>query len=282
MKKRLLIPSLLLLSATSLTACEGAGASFVKNGQPYTEGAAQRVSPALRAQKEGSVKAVKVTSKTNIKMKMSIDGKKYSIGAKVSGAADIDLDNRTIVGNYTTTASVSGMSGSSKVKFSARDRGDGTFVFVSGENYEASFTEASLSALFDEASYSIYSWNYTIDSQNLADALEGLEGQTSESVDGNSVANQLSSNFVFNGDFESGTFDVGLAKAITIRVSGLSLVFDKFIASYKDCFIKSSTIGIKLDYTQDGESVSLALTYSDTYSYTKRSASNNQTPGFGF
>ena len=70
MKKRYLIPTLMLLSATGLTACSN-GAGFILNGQPYLDGSAARVSPQLKAQKDGSVKTVIMNSTIGVNMKIS-------------------------------------------------------------------------------------------------------------------------------------------------------------------------------------------------------------------
>ena len=282
MKKRLLIPSLLLLSGVALSSCGSAGPAFVANGTPYVEGSAAGVKAALRLEKEDSVETVKISQKMNATIKVSSGKQKASVGAKLSGSALVNLDRRTVAGDYKVTASLAGFGSSAKVKFNGSDQGNGNFVITSGTNYEGVFDSDSLATLFEEASYTIYSWNYSTNSQSLVDTLKQVDSYLSEGVDSSSITDRINSSFVFSGSFESGTFDIGLGQSIGIEVAGVSIVFNKFLASYKDCFIQSSVIGMKMSYTSSEGSFSISVTYSDNFSYTYRNGNKgqNQVPIF--
>ena len=277
MKKKLLIPTLLLLASTSLMACEDGGNAFVANGQPYTDGAAANVRPALRLEKEGSIKAVKISSTTTVSATISYSGRSSGGSAKVSGYTNVDLENRTMSGSYTS----SGSGQSIRINFNAKEE-NGTFVIYSGSGYQGQITSETLNSMYEEATYGIYSWNYQIDAEEIQSVLEQLGEEAGDSYNYYDVLNNIYSSFVFSGDIESGTFDVGLAKEASFNIAGIPFTFTKLKYSYKDCFIQSVVVGLKMKIVEDGISMSFNVTEKESFSYTRVGGSTNQGPAFPF
>ena len=267
MKKRYLIPTLMLLSATGLTACSS-NVGFIVNGQPYVDGSAARVSPQLKQQKDGSVKTVTMDSTISVNVKASQGYNSASVKSSISGKAVVNLDNKTINGNYTVKASVTGAgSESTKVNFTAEQENE-TFYLTSGTEYEGISTSADLSKLYEEATYTIYSWNFNPQTNDVADAINNLQDQLGSQIDVQKIYNDITNNIYFVGDFESGNFEAGFAKKLSFMVDSVKVTYDGMKVSYKDCFIQSQYLGLSASAKQDGIKVNLSITYKTNFSYT--------------
>ena len=270
MKKRYLIPSLLLLSSVALTACNGEGGGLVKGGQKYRAGDAQNVSPALRAEKEGSVKTVTENINMSVSMKMSASGRSLSVSEKLSGSIKVDLVNHTLDGNFTVSASVSGAgSQTTKATFRANEQ-NGVITIQNGSNYESSYDEESLATLYEEASYTIYSWNYEPSEGQIGQLTEALSS-LSEVTSADTIMKEISkmySNIYIAGEVETGTFDIGLAEGYTLNIiAGLPITFNKMKSSYKEGLVRSSVVGLTMKGKVDGMSMNITETMTVNYSY---------------
>lgn len=268
MKKRLIVPGFALTLA-SLTACNLAAGGYIMNGKPYKDGYAAQISPALRAEAEGSIRAVKISTKVTVSLSVSYSGRSSSGKATISGDANVDLVNERINGKYVLKASGSAASvGSETYNFTA-ERDGGSFYVTNG-NYTSGLTGvSSLDALYEEASYNIYSWNFSYDSQQVSEMIDSLQAEYGSSVDVQTIYNKIKSNLVYNGDFENGNAEIGFSKAVSFNISTVKLTYNKFKVVYKDCFIRSSDLGLKASASESGTKVSISLSYSNTYSYTK-------------
>lgn len=272
MKKRYLIPTLMLLSATGLTACSN-GAGFILNGQPYLDGAAARVSPQLKAQKDGSVKTVIMKSTIGVNMKISQGYSSGSVKSTISGQVVVDLDAKTINGDYTVKASATGAgSQNTKVKFTAVEEND-MFYITSGTEYDGISTSADLDKLYEEASYTIYSWNFNTQTADMTDALQSLQDSLGSEIDIQKIYNDITKNMYYVGDFESGNFEAGFGKKLSFMVGTCKVTYDGMKVTYKDCFIQSEYLGLTASAKEDNVKVTLSLTYKTDYSYTYRQQS---------
>ena len=268
MKKKLMIPTL-ALACFAMSACDlyGAG-NYIQNGSPYKEGYAARIDPQLKAAAQDSVKNVIIKLGATVSVKVSYQGRSSSAKATVTGDMNVDLMNERMNGNYTVKASGSGVSESETYKFTA-EKQDGYFTVTSG-NYSASISGVSdLDAMYEEASYNIYSWNFSYDSQQLSETIESLQSELDSSIDVRSIYESVYSNLVYTGDFEQGNAEIGFKKAVSLNISGVKLTYNKFRVSYKECFIRSSELGIKASISESGVKVSMTMNYSNTYTYVK-------------
>lgn len=269
MKKRLVVPGLALTLA-SLTACNLSAGGYIMNGKPYKDGYAARINPVLRAEAEGSIKAVKISTKVTVSASISYSGRSSSGKATVTGDANVDLVNERINGKYVFKVSGSAASSGSETYNFIAERDGGSFYVTSG-NYTSGLTGvSSLDALYEEASYNIYSWNFSYDSQQVTEMVEELQSELGSSVNVQTIYNKINSSLVYNGDFENGNAEIGFSKAVSFNISNVKVTYNKFKVVYKDCFIRSSDLGLKASASESGTKVTISLSYSNTYSYTKQ------------
>ena len=266
MKKRFLLPCLLLVS--SLTACGGgSGGGLVTGGKQYKEGDAANVDSAVKAQKEDSIKKVILDEKVDFSYKLSAQGQSYSMTEKVDGRATIDIDAKTIEGAFKFSGSTGGQKQNESVNFKVQRNDNGYYETVSG-NYEIAFNEDSLEEIFDMAYYTVYSWNFSSENGLVAQMAESAEGYGSEIE---AFMREIIANMVISGDPATGTFDVGLGKAVKLDYQGINFSFNKMKYSYKDCYLKNVVLGLKGSgsYSYGGQSASISIseTVEANYSY---------------
>ena len=282
MKKRYFIPSLLLLASTSLTACSGEGGGLITNGQKYRAGDAQNVDPSLRLQKEDTIKTVTEKMNMSASIKISTRGSSLSISEKLSGTVVVDLVNHKISGNYTISASATG-SGSQSMKISFKATEENGYISIyEGENYSsANIDSDTLSTMYQEASYTVYSWNYEPSEGQIGQLVDTL-GSLTEIADADDIMREVErmySSFYFTGNLETGTFDVGLAEGFTLNIiPNMPITFNKMKASYKDCLIQSSIVGLTMKGKEGDVSYNISETLKVTYSYNSSSSSSQSGP----
>lgn len=282
MKKRYFIPSLLLLASTSLTACSGEGGGLITNGQKYRAGDAQNVDPSLRLQKEDTITTVTEKMNMSASIKISSRGSSLSISEKMSGTVVVDLVNHKINGNYTISASATGAgSQSMKISFKATEQ-DGYISIYEGENYSsANIDSDTLSTMYQEASYTVYSWNYEPSEGQIGQLVDTL-GSLTEIADADDIMREVErmySSFYFTGNLETGTFDVGLAEGFTLNIiPNMPITFNKMKASYKDCLVQSSIVGLTMKGKEDDVSYNISETLKVAYSYNSSSSSSQSGP----
>ena len=267
MKKRLMFPCLLLVS--SLTACGGSSGGLVAGGQPYREGAAQAVDPALRAQKEDTIKTVTIRESISISAKASYSGQSYSLSEKLSGSMVVDLEQRTMNGNFDLSYSVSGQSQSTKITFNAYEN-NGRITITSGSNYSAAFSESTLEVAYNGANYTVYSWNFSRDANDAYSYLNLIGGESAMGYGEEimSFVETILDNMVISGNPSTGTFDVGLGKVVNFTYSGIRFSYNKFKISYKNCLLDSEVVGVKASGSTSGVSMSINESADVHYSYT--------------
>ena len=79
---------------------------------------------------------------------------------------------------------------------------------------------------------------------------------------------RMYSSFYFTGNLETGTFDVGLAEGFTLNIiPNMPITFNKMKASYKDCLIQSSIVGLTMKGKENDASYNISETMKVTYSY---------------
>ena len=273
MKKRILFPCLLLVS--SLTACGGSGGGLVTGGQPYKDGVAQAVDPAIKAQKEGTIKTVTAKESVSVSVKISYNGQSYSVSEKISGSMVVDLEAKTMNGDFDLSVGYSGETTRQKIRFSASET-NGQLIINSGAEYSSVISTSTLEQIYDTATYTVYSWNFSRAEADMStyfgfvddDAAMGYGEEIS------SFVKDLLNNLVIAGDPSTGTFDVGLAKAVTMNLEGINFSFNKFKISYKDCLLTSELLGLRGSgsIASGGQRVSISIseTAEVNYSYTFR------------
>ena len=265
MKKRFLLP---LLLVGSLTACGGgSGGGLVTGGKQYKEGDAANVDSALREAKEGKLKKVTVSEKVDFTYKMSAQGQSYSMSEKLDGKAVVDLEEETMEATFKVTASEGGQSQSANVQFKVAKDEAGGYSLISG-SYSGGFDEEGLEEMFEMASYTVYSWNYAGENGFIEQMAEAGSGY------GSAVAGfvqEVLNNLVIAGDPATGTFDVGLGKAVKLDYQGITFSFNKLKYSYKDCLLKDVVFGLKGSGNYSAQGVSASVNINETaemhYSY---------------
>lgn len=263
MKKRFLLPCLLLVG--SLSACGGASGGLVKGGRAYREGDAAAVNPALKAQKDGSVKAVTVNEKVTLKMDLSYGSQKATMSETANAKIKVDFSNKKLDGEMKISVKSNGQSQNVNISFDAQERNGQIVVNTYGE-YASAITDDVVEAYYMSAKYEIYSWNYSINSQELGKLLEELDSTSGASA--TAFVKDLYNNTVISGDVENGNFEVGLGKPITLRLSGIDMKFNKLKYTYKDCLLKSAVIGMSADGASSGVGYKISEEASINYSYT--------------
>ena len=265
MKKRFLLPCLLMVG--SLSAC-GGNSGLVKNGVAYREGDAAKVDAALKAQKENSVATCTVNETADIGIKMSAEGQTVNMSESVKAKMTADLVNKSIEGTFDMNINSNGQTQKVSMSFDGREVGGQLVVNTYGQ-YASVLTEDNIETYYMQASYAIYSWNYSLDaSGELATLMEQMDAVSSASIA--SFLQNLYSNMVIAGDPATGTFDVGLSKPVSLYISGLDLSYNKMKYSYKDCLLQSAVVGIKGSGNLSGYSVSINESVEANYSYTYR------------
>ena len=265
MKKRFLLPCLLMVG--SLSACGGNG-GLVKGGVAYREGDAAKVDAALKAQKEGSVATCTVNESADVNIKMSYQGQNANMTEKLKAKMTADLVNKTFEGNIDINMSMNGESQKTNISFNAREV-NGPLVINTSGAYSSALSEDNIETYYTQASYAIYSWNYSLDaSGELETLMEGLDSVSSATI--TSFVRDLYNSMAIAGDPATGTFDVGLSKPVSVNISGLDMTYNKLKYSYKDCLLQSAVVGLKGSGNVSGVSVNIDETVEANYSYTYR------------
>lgn len=273
MKKKFLIPCLFM--ASSLTACDS---GLVTSGVAYKEGDAAKVSESLKTEKQDNVKVLKVKSSVEATITAEANGEKEKATSSVNTTENYNFDDKTIEIDYTAKSKSKSDSKTYKASIKAKDSNGNMNVVDKSGDYSMVINELDFNSLMIEAKTSIYSWNFTYD----AGAFNSAIGEIGASA--GSLAKDIQNNIVYNGDLEKGTFDIGLGKQVSgkISVSGesglgslsMNFTITKMKNSYKDGLIKSSIIGMKADYSQVILGTTLNMTYDilakNDYSYTMK------------
>ena len=277
MKKRHLIPSLLLLSATSLTSCSGSIKGLIEEGQPYVNGQARLINSEVQEKAENSFEVVTMKSKTKVSLKETVDRQSISVSATVNGTAVVDINKRSIEYTLSTSASALGMGGSSKVKIKAQEQ-NSEWVITSSNNAELSISSEDLGVIFDQASYEVYSWNYTLDEERLNQLVGQVESLGIEGDEIKQLYSDLNDSLVYTGDFATGTFEIGLSRAVSFTLSELKCTYNKMRYCYKDGLINSLVLGMKVEYQSEDVKLVIGLTSTNSYSYSKAGSNKTNNP----
>jgi len=292
MKKRYLIPSLLLLSSTALTSC-GSSGGLVANGRRYMQGETANVNPNLMAQKYDSVRNMTEKFELSFSEKESYRGQSASVSGKLNGSVRIDFDTQALNGNFNYSISYGGAyksvykNESDRISFTA-SLSTGYISISSQQSGNVSVDLSSLQTLFDQSSYNMYSWNCNLDSDQinqyvdmLSDEISGLFSNTQVS----GIVESFISSFVISGNPQSGTFDVGLGRTFvmnyTVSESSYSqiqyqLTINKMKVSYQDCLLKSAVAGFKLTGKQSGATLTASADLNISCSYNTNGGQTNQ------
>lgn len=266
--KKLFVPALLLLSLTGLVACGSDNSGFVKNGVAYKNGDAAKVSTEVREAKENKIKTVTEKVTLDIYVKASANGQSSSLKETASATLTVDIDARTIEGKFDISATIDGTKESAKIDFKAVEQ-DGVFVFTRGAESATMIGEDQLSTYYNNATVSIYSWNYVTESNDAASLVNQSGTSSISEQDALTLVNKITSNTVISGDVATGTFEVGLGKPLDVTVSDYPFTFNKLKAVYEEGLLKSSVIGLSMNYKQTvgGQTAKITLKESANYSF---------------
>lgn len=265
MKKRF-IPTLMLLSFMSLTACGGDNSGFVKNGVAYKNGDAAQINADVKAAKENKVRTVREDLNMDLYMKISYNGQSSTIKEKMSGFLDVDIDAKTIVGKFDISASVDSTKQSSRLDFKAEEQ-NGEFVLTKGADAAESFDSEKLASLYEKASVNIYSWNYSSDTDDISSIISQSGTSSLSEAEATALLKKLYANIVVSGDFTTGTFEIGLGKSMKITVGGYPFTFTKLKTAYEDGLMKSTVAGLSLNYKQSANGQTASISFKESVDY---------------
>ncbi len=262
--KKVFISTLMLVSLMGLTACGDNG--LVKNGQAYRDGDAAKVSAEVKEAKEGKIKSVTEKATAEIVLKETALGQSYTTKQKSTGIATADFDAKTFSYNYKATASAQGQSISQTIDFKAKQENDGSFSLVSG-NFGGGLDSDSVALLYEELSFTIYSWNYTGDSESLAEGLAMLGSSEEGTEAAVKLYEDLSKVIVIAGDPSTGNIEIGIEKAAKFTIAGLPVELNKMKYVYKDGLLQNSVNDMKITVVDEGGTSSFSMKSSASFSY---------------
>lgn len=263
------LSSLLVLSLAGLTACGGSGEGLVKNGVAYNRGDASKINETVKAEKDGKVKVVTEKATIDMSVKMKADGQSMNIKEKMAGTITVNVPDKTVDINLDADVEVGKEKVSEKISVKAEEK-DGEFVITSNIGGEISGQEIDLEQIadyFEQASYSIYSWNYDDSDTAYAAATESLS-EYADAEEVLKIIKQMESKIKIAGEVETGNFEIGLSEPFTMKIANYPITYTKLKSVYKDGLVESTVVGVKMSVSENGTSVSLNMTSSNEFSYT--------------
>lgn len=270
MKSKFLIGLLTL----ALTACGGGSGSggLIKGGQDYSSDQQQKVQAVEQATKEEveeGIKGVTINEKStiNYSVKGSYGGQSYSYSMAMNEETKyvLNFEQKTIELTQTATTKMNGQSQTEKAVIKAKNV-DGMWTVTEGQQYDLAY---SIGYIYEGFCETIYSWNFLPSNNDFDDLFDEL-GSTGVSIDAQTALQELYNSFVISGDPESGTFQVGLGKAINLQsVIGYPAVIDSLMSSFKNYLAQSMSMSMHMSMSEQGASVSMKVSESMTFSYSK-------------
>ena len=266
--KKLFIPALLLLSLTGLVACGSDNSGFVKNGVAYKNGDAAKVSAEVREAKENKIKTVTEKVAIDVYAKVSANKQSSTLKETASATLTVDIDAKKISGKFDITASVDSQKETVKIDFEAIEQ-DGVFVFTKGAESATMIDEDQLSTYYTNATVNIYSWNYVTETDDISSLVNQSGTSSISEQEALTLVNKISSNTVVSGDVTTGTFEVGLAESLKVTISNYPFTFTKLKAVYEEGLLKSSVLGLSMNYKQsyNGQTASMTVKESIDYNF---------------
>ena len=275
--KKHLIPTLLLLSLTGLTACGGDN-GLVKGGVALKDANITSVGESVKSGVEGKVKTVTEKDKTDIVMKAKYGNKTEKSKQATEGTYVIDFDQKTIDAKYSTNQG--GEKTEYKVK--VKQAQDGSFVYVSGDAASPLSDGDTLAALYETATTNIYSWNYEMDDDSIL-ALVGSSAQMDEGTAQETLkaVQTLYANIKVSGDVTTGNYEVGLSEPTTfvidlsslseeasaLGMSKLPVKVTKMKSVYKEGLLRSSVSAAEMKMSLLGIDMTINMTQTASFTY---------------
>ena len=260
--------SLLLLSLTGLTACGSTGGTYVKNGQAYRAGEVANVNAEVKAAKENKIATVTEKIDMDLTIKASGNGQSVKMGTKMTGTINVDLVEKTLEGNLKVDVNLSGTKVSQQASFTAKEE-DGVVNYVTyNELAYSTYSPDQLTSMYKEASTGLYSWTYSPETANIEDLLSEAGNTGANTQQTIAAYEKITKALVYSGDFATGTFEIGLGKALTIKIDNVPVTFNKFVTSFEEGLMKSTVIGFKLSSNSNGAKASADLSVTTEFLYT--------------
>ena len=266
--KKVFIPSLLLLSLVSLTACGDSG--LVKGGKAYRDGDAVGISAEVKTAKEGKIKTVTEKLSSKMKVKESAQGVSYSMNQNTESKTVLDLEANTLDYSSKVTMSTGDTKISQESAFKVKEE-NGEYTLVSGK-LDGSITMEAVEFLFLELQTSVYSWNYSGAEGSLLSALAVLGADADESEEAVKFYQNITSKLVIAGSAEAGNLEIGLAEPAKFTVAEgeteIPLEISKFKYTFKDGLLQSNICEAKVNMKDaTGAAMNLAYSSIQTFSY---------------